>query len=97
MAQNRRKIVTPSTHRVSRDRAAPDSTEQNLFLRIIDSFQEAMKLQVRLFPLKDRVKILVGGAPITLEFANSIGADGFGVDAVEGVKKAKELLNGSKS
>jgi len=47
--------------------------------------------------LKERVKILVGGAPITLEFANSIGADGFGVDAVEGVKKAKELLNGSKS
>ena len=47
--------------------------------------------------LKERVRILVGGAPITLEFANSIGADGFGVDAVEGVKKAKELLNGSKS
>jgi len=47
--------------------------------------------------LKERVKILLGGAPITLEFANSIGADGFGVDAVEGVKKAKELLNGSKS
>jgi 5-methyltetrahydrofolate--homocysteine methyltransferase len=46
--------------------------------------------------LKERVKILVGGAPITPEFANSIGADGFGVDAVEGVKKAKELLNGSK-
>jgi 5-methyltetrahydrofolate--homocysteine methyltransferase len=44
--------------------------------------------------LKEKVKILVGGAPITLEFANSIGADGFGVDAVEGVKKAKELLNG---
>jgi methanogenic corrinoid protein MtbC1 len=47
--------------------------------------------------LKERVKILVGGAPITLEFAKSIGADGFGVDAVEGVKKAKELLNGSRS
>ena len=47
--------------------------------------------------MKERVKILVGGAPITLEFAKSIGADGFGVDAVEGVKKAKELLNGSKS
>jgi 5-methyltetrahydrofolate--homocysteine methyltransferase len=47
--------------------------------------------------LKERVKILVGGAPITLEFAKSIGADGFGVDAVEGVKKAKELLNGPKA
>ena len=53
MAQNRRKIVIPSTHRVSQDRGTPDSTESNLFFRIIDSFQEAMKLQVRLFPLKD--------------------------------------------
>ena len=46
--------MTPSTHRVSQDRAAPDSTEKNLFFRIIDSFQEAMKLQVRLFPLNDK-------------------------------------------
>jgi 5-methyltetrahydrofolate--homocysteine methyltransferase len=47
--------------------------------------------------LKGRVKAIVGGAPITQEFADSIGADGFGVDAVEGVKKAKELLNDDKS
>jgi 5-methyltetrahydrofolate--homocysteine methyltransferase len=47
--------------------------------------------------LKGRVKTIVGGAPITQEFADSIGADGFGVDAVEGVKKAKELLNDGKS
>jgi 5-methyltetrahydrofolate--homocysteine methyltransferase len=46
--------------------------------------------------LKGRVKILVGGAPITKEFADSIGADGFGIDAMEGVKKAKELLAGTK-
>jgi 5-methyltetrahydrofolate--homocysteine methyltransferase len=47
--------------------------------------------------LKGRVKTIVGGAPITQEFADSIGADGFGVDAVEGVKRAKELLNYDKS
>lgn len=46
--------------------------------------------------LKVKVKTLVGGAPITLEFANSIGADGFGIDAVDGVNRAKELLNGTK-
>lgn len=46
--------------------------------------------------LKERVKTLIGGAPITLEFANSIGADGFGIDAVDGVRRAKELLNGAK-
>ncbi len=47
--------------------------------------------------LKGRVKTIVGGAPITQGFADSIGADGFGEDAVEGVKKAKELLNYEKS
>ncbi len=41
--------------------------------------------------LKGRVKILVGGAPITKGFADSIGADEFGMDALDGVKKAKEL------
>lgn len=47
--------------------------------------------------LKGKVRTLVGGAPITQDFADHIGADGFGVDAVDGVKKAKELLKESKS
>jgi 5-methyltetrahydrofolate--homocysteine methyltransferase len=42
--------------------------------------------------LKNRVKILVGGAPVTKEFADNIGADAFGIDALDGVKKAKELI-----
>lgn len=42
--------------------------------------------------LKERVKTIIGGAPITQEFADSIGADGFGIDAMEGVRKARELL-----
>ena len=43
--------------------------------------------------LKGSVQTLIGGAPITQEFADSIGADGFGIDAMDGVKKAKELLD----
>jgi len=46
--------------------------------------------------LKGKVKTLIGGAPITQEFANSIGADAFGMDAMEGVRKAKELLHVGK-
>jgi 5-methyltetrahydrofolate--homocysteine methyltransferase len=46
--------------------------------------------------LKGGIKILVGGAPVTQEFADRIGADGFGIDAMDGVKKAKALLFGSK-
>jgi len=47
--------------------------------------------------LKEKVKILVGGTPVTQTFAESIGADGYGMDAFEGVKKAKELLGIGKS
>jgi methanogenic corrinoid protein MtbC1 len=42
--------------------------------------------------LKGSVITLIGGAPVTKEFADSIGADGYGIDAMDGVKKAKELL-----
>ncbi len=41
--------------------------------------------------LGGKVKTLIGGAPITQSFANSIGADGYGIDALDGVKVAKEL------
>lgn len=42
--------------------------------------------------LRDKVRVMVGGAPITQEFAASIGADGYARDAATAVDKAKELL-----
>lgn len=42
--------------------------------------------------LRGKIKIMVGGAPITREFAVSIGADGYARDAATAVDKAKELL-----
>ena len=42
--------------------------------------------------VRQSVKILVGGAPITQEFSQSIGADGYAGDAASAVSKAKELL-----
>lgn len=41
--------------------------------------------------VRDRVKVLVGGAPITQEFADAIGADGYGKDAGEAVKLIRRL------
>jgi len=38
------------------------------------------------------VKVIVGGAPVTAEFAQRIGADGYAVDAGTVVGKVKELL-----
>jgi 5-methyltetrahydrofolate--homocysteine methyltransferase len=42
--------------------------------------------------LRKKVKIMVGGAPVTQSFADEIGADGYGESAAEAVDRAKELL-----
>lgn len=42
--------------------------------------------------LRDSVKILVGGAPVTPQFASEIGADGSGVNAVEAVAMTRKVL-----
>jgi len=42
--------------------------------------------------LRDRVKIIIGGAPTTEEWAREIGADAWGSDCFDAVKKVKELL-----
>src|SRR5712691_4177966 len=42
--------------------------------------------------LRDKVKIMVGGAPVTQEFADDMGADGYGKDALACVATAKRLL-----
>lgn len=42
--------------------------------------------------LRDRVKVIVGGAPLSQAWAEEIGADAFGADAVDGKKKIDALL-----
>jgi corrinoid protein of di/trimethylamine methyltransferase len=43
--------------------------------------------------LRQKVKILVGGAPATAKWAKDVGADGYGEDAIEAVRVAKKLMN----
>jgi len=42
--------------------------------------------------LRDDIKIMVGGAPVTQEFSDDMGADGYGKDALACVELAKKLL-----
>jgi 5-methyltetrahydrofolate--homocysteine methyltransferase len=42
--------------------------------------------------LRDQVIVMVGGAPVTQEYADAVGADGYAADASAAVKRAKELL-----
>ena len=43
--------------------------------------------------LRDKVKVMVGGAPVTQSFADQIGADAYAKDAVEATRKAKGLVS----
>ena len=53
--------------------------------KVVESFQSE--------GLRDSVKILVGGAPLTQNYADEIGADGYAADAGSIVDLAKELIN----
>jgi 5-methyltetrahydrofolate--homocysteine methyltransferase len=47
--------------------------------------------------LRDKVKVIVGGASVNAEFAKSIGADGYAVEAGSGVELAKKLVSAAKA
>ncbi len=47
---------------------------------------------IRDFDPSGNVKVIIGGAPVTQAFAESIGADGFGRDATAAVTLARQLL-----
>jgi methylmalonyl-CoA mutase cobalamin-binding domain/chain len=47
--------------------------------------------------LRDQVIVMVGGAPVTQEYADAVGADGYAPDASATVKRAKDLLNKRRS
>jgi 5-methyltetrahydrofolate--homocysteine methyltransferase len=42
--------------------------------------------------LRDQVVVMVGGAPVTQEYADAVGADAYAADASATVKKAKDLI-----
>jgi len=52
--------------------------------KIIEALEEA--------GLRDQVKVMVGGAPVTQAYADEIGADGYAPDAASAVDVAKSLL-----
>lgn len=52
----------------------------------VEAFQEA--------GLRDKVKIMVGGAPVTQAYADEVGADGYAPDSGSAAEVAKRLLGG---
>jgi corrinoid protein of di/trimethylamine methyltransferase len=54
---------------------------------VINSLKEA--------GIRDRVKVMVGGAAVTQAFADKIGADGYATDAAQAVEKAIQFVGGA--
>jgi 5-methyltetrahydrofolate--homocysteine methyltransferase len=55
--------------------------------KIIEALKEA--------GLRDHVKVMVGGAPVTAGWAEKVGADGYAEDAISAVTLAKKLTGAS--
>jgi len=47
--------------------------------------------------LRDQIKIIVGGAPVSEEFAKSIGADGYGADGFQALAVVEALTSGTEN
>ncbi len=56
--------------------------------KVIEALEEA--------GLRDQVKVMVGGAPVTQSWADKIGADGYAEDAIAAVALAKKLVGASE-
>jgi methanogenic corrinoid protein MtbC1 len=53
--------------------------------------QRRLVEELRQRGLRDKYKVLVGGAPVTRRWADEIGADGYGENALAAVRAAKAL------
>ena len=59
---------------------------------LLSTTREEMRPVAEFFSDRDDVKIVVGGAVITQEFADDIGADAFGIDASDAVRAVRDSL-----
>jgi len=61
-------------------------------LPITMPYQRVVIEELKKRGLREKVKVMVGGAPVTQEHADKIGADGYADNAVDAVKLAKRLM-----
>jgi len=70
----------------------PDILAMSSLLTTTAPEQERVISALKDIGMRDKIKIMIGGGPITEEFANNIGADGYEPTATLAVKLAKNLV-----
>ena len=74
------------------EKTRPDILAMSALLTSTMSNMEAVIEALKEKGLRENIKIIIGGRPINREFAEKIGSDEYGKDAVEGVRKCLSLL-----
>ena len=84
--------VTPETFIDAIQEHKPDVVGFSAFLTTTMPMFKVNIEAIEKAGLRDDVIIMVGGAPVTQEYADVVGADGYAADAAGATKRAKELL-----
>ena len=76
------------------DEAAKNGVQLVGISALLTTTMLAMEHAIKEIKKRDpKIKVMVGGAPLTIEFAEKIGADGFAPDALRAIDLAKNLIN----
>jgi len=70
----------------------PDILAMSALLTVTMTEMETVIKEIKKAKLRSKVKVIIGGAPITAEYAKKIGADAAAKDAVEGVNRCKTWM-----
>jgi methylmalonyl-CoA mutase cobalamin-binding domain/chain len=84
--------VAPETFVKKIDEVQPDIVGFSAFLTTTMPMFKANINALEKAGIRDDVIVMVGGAPVTQEYADAVGADGYSADASSAVKKAKALI-----
>lgn len=74
-------------------RSRPDILCMSALLTTTMGYMREVISALEVAGIRDQVKVMVGGAPVTASYANEIGADGYSDNANAAVTVAKELLS----
>ena len=84
--------VAPEKFIAAIEEHKPDIVGMSAFLTTTMPMFKANINAIEKAGLRDQVIIMVGGAPVTQEYADVSGADGYAADAATAVRRAKDLL-----
>ena len=89
--------VAPETFVAKIEEHQPDIVGFSAFLTTTMPMFKANINALTKAGLRDKVAVMVGGAPVTQEYADVVGADGYAADASAAVRLAKDLIERKRS